>query len=181
VTTCAWLVIVVTPMWRAHVSMLVVPFALFIGRWRPTRRSALIAVACAALVAVPLQLHGLLRPPRYAGDEATIQRVLRGLPKGAWALSDDPGLVWRAGRRTTDDLVDTSMVGQQQGRYTERSVALAAADPQVCAVAVRSHLRFGAFPGLGAALERVGYHTVGPTSRDHALYVREDCRPPRTS
>jgi hypothetical protein len=181
VAVCGWLVVVVTPMWRAHVSMLIVPFALLIGRWRPNRRPVLIAGAVAALVAVPLQLHGLLAPHPYAGQEATIEAVLRDLPKGAWALSDDPGLVWRAGRRTTDDLVDTSMVGQQQGRYTQRSIAAAAADPQVCAVVVRSHLRFGAFPGLGDALERVGYHVVGSRTRDHALYVRSDCRPPRSS
>ena len=68
-----------------------------------------------------LQLDDLLRPGGYTGGEAEVVAALEDLPDGAWALSDEPGLVWRAGRRTTDDLVDPSMLRVRQGRYTEDS------------------------------------------------------------
>jgi hypothetical protein len=159
---------------------MVPPLALLVATYRPQLKVVLVA----AVVSIPLvvvQLDGLLAPGDYTGTEAEIVEALRDLPDGAWVLSDEPGLAWRAGRRTTDDLVDPSMLRVQQGRYTEASLAAAAADPRVCAVVIRSDERFGHFTGLGDRLEAEGYEvTLRSTTRagdDQRLYVRPDCDP----
>lgn len=171
-----WLVVVVTPLWRAHMSAMVAPLALLIGLYRPPARW----LAVAAVVSVPLvwvQADGLLAPGEYEGEEIQIVETLRNLPQGAWVLSDDPGYVWRAGRRTTDDLVDPSMLRVQQGRYTAESVAAAAADPRVCAVVVRSEKRFGALRGLGDRLAAHGYVVSSDFGNAQVVYTRTDCAP----
>lgn len=180
VFSAVWLIAVVSPLWRPHVSAMVPPLVLLVGLYRPPLRPTVIT----ALVCVPLllvQLDGLLLPGDYTGTEAQVVDVLRDLPAGAWVLSDEPGLVWRAGRRTNDDLVDPSTLRVQQGRYTEQSLARDAGDPRVCAVVVRSDERFGHFPGLGARLEAEGYEVAlssTTTAGDHQrLYVRSDCEP----
>lgn len=175
-----WLVFMVSPMWRPHVSAMVPPLALLLGLFAPPRKMLVIL----AVVAVPLtviQLDGLLAPGGYKGSEAEVVSILEGLPAGAWALSDEPGLVWRAGRRTTANMVDPSMLRVQQGRYTAATLADEAALPQVCAVVVRSDERFGSFPDLGELLEGEGY-TITATSRnrvgdDQRVYVKTDCDP----
>ncbi|MGB6058236.1 MAG: hypothetical protein WBF71_08210 [Microthrixaceae bacterium] len=175
-----WLVFMVSPMWRPHVSAMVPPLALLLGLFTPPRRVLLVL----AVIAVPLtaiQLDGLLAPGEYKGSEAEVVSILEGLPTGAWALSDEPGLVWRAGRRTTANMVDPSMLRVQQGRYTAATLAEDAALPQVCAVVVRSNERFGSFPDLGERLDDEGY-TVAATSRNRAgddqrVYVKTDCDP----
>jgi hypothetical protein len=155
---------------------MVPPLVLVVVLWRPPTRVALVAgLACLPLLW--LQLDGLLRPGGYTGGEAEVVGALERLPQGAWALSDEPGLVWRAGRRTTDDLVDPSMLRVRQGRYTEDSVVDAAADPRVCAVAIRSSERFGSFPGLPGHLSSEGYELVARDGPDGALYVRTLCTP----
>ena len=180
VVTLLWMVLVVSPLWRPHVSAVVPPLVLMVALYRPPLRPTLVlGVLCLPLLVV--QLDGLLAPGDYSGSEAEVVAALRELPEGAWVLSDEPGLVWRAGLRTTDDLVDPSMLRVQQGRYTEQSLAEAASDPRVCAVVVRSDERFGAFPGLGDRLAEQGYEVVGswtPRSGDaQRLYVRSDCDP----
>ncbi len=87
------------------------------------------------------------RPPATTlASEASID-VLEGLPPGALAISDDPGIVWRAGRRTPPDLVDASILRIESGNLTARSIADSAADPDVCAVVVRSTVRWGSLRG----------------------------------
>jgi hypothetical protein len=174
--TWLWLVFMVSPLWRPHVSAMVPPLVLVVALWRPPTRVALVAgVACVPLLW--LQLDGLLRPGGYTGGEAEVVASLERLPEGAWVLSDEPGLVWRAGRRTTDDLVDPSMLRVRQGRYNEDSVVDAAADPRVCAVAIRSSERFGSFPGLPGRLSSEGYELAARDGPDGALYVRTVCTP----
>jgi 4-amino-4-deoxy-L-arabinose transferase-like glycosyltransferase len=180
VVTVVWMVLVVSPLWRPHVSAVVPPLVLMVALYRPPLRPTLVlGVLCLPLLVI--QLDGLLAPGDYAGSEAEVVAALRDLPEGAWVLSDEPGLVWRAGLRTTDDLVDPSMLRVQQGRYTEDSLARAAADPRVCAVVVRSDERFGAFPGLGDRLADEGYEVAGSwtprSGDDQRLYVRSDCDP----
>ncbi|CAN5459657.1 hypothetical protein BH10ACT3_BH10ACT3_01390 [soil metagenome] len=180
IVSALWLIVVVSPMWRAHVSAMIPPLALLVALYRPPLKPAVVA----AVVSIPLlfvQLDGLLLPGDYEGSEAEVVELLRGLPDGAWVLSDEPGLVWRAGHRTSDDLVDPSMLRVQQGRYTEQSLADAAADPRVCAVVVRSDDRFGHFPGLPDRLAAEGYEVALRSSAAggdaQRVYVRQDCAP----
>lgn len=174
--TSIWLVFMVSPLWRPHVSAMIPPLVLAVAVWRPPVRVVLIAgLVCAPLLWI--QLDGLLQPRDYRGGEAEVVAALRRLPDGAWALSDEPGLVWRAGRRTTDDLVDPSMLRVRQGRYTEDSLVEAATDPRICAVVVRSPDRFGSFAGLPDRLEAEGFDVVARDGTDGVLYVRAACDP----
>jgi hypothetical protein len=75
-------------------------------------------------------------------------------------ISDDPGVVWRAGRRTPDDLVDASILRIESGRLTADSLARAAADRRVCAVLIWSH-RFADLAPLPDLLQRAGF-AAGP-------------------
>jgi len=179
----AWLValalfLVIEPaLWRNHVAHLIVPAALLLAlRPVPAR-----FVALAALVALPFQaahLGDLLAPSSYSGDEATAVEALRALPTHALAISDDPGFVWRAGRATPFDLVDTSVKRIQQGMITTAGLADAAADPNVCAVLVWSATRFGTLDGLPGALRREGYTEALRFGDSRVLYHRATCSPP---
>lgn len=174
--TLLWLTLVVSPLWRPHVAAVTLPAVLVLGIYRPPTR----VVLAAALLAVPMvvvQLDGLLAPADYTGRSAQLVEALRELPEGAWVLSDDPGVVWRAGRRTTDDLVDPSMLRLAQGRYTVASVAAAASDPRVCAVVITSGQRFGGLDGLPEELVSAGYEAVPGVGDGDVLYERRDCAP----
>ncbi len=176
VVTLAWLVLVVSPLWRPHVAAVSIPLVLVLGLYRPPVRP----LAVSLLVALPLvvvQLDGLLVTGTYDGTEAQLVRALEQLPEGAWVISDEPGVVWRAGRRTTDDLVDPSMLRREQDRYTEDSLARDAADPRVCAFIRISDQRFAHFDGLPARLEAQGYVADPAVGDGQVLYIRSDCTP----
>jgi hypothetical protein len=84
--------------------------------------------------------------------------------------------VWRAGRRTPPDLVDTSILRLESGRLTAASLARAAADRRVCALLVWSH-RFGDLPALRSLLQEAGY-TDGPGyGGPKLLWRRSSCAP----
>jgi hypothetical protein len=162
------------PMWRPHVSHLVPPIALLVARHRPPWK----AVAAAAVLVVPYHLvHAweVLHPAPYRGGSADVVAALRGLPDDALAISDDPGIVWRAGRRTSDDLVDTSVLRIETDRMDTESVMASASLPGMCAVSVRSEHRWGSFDDLPARLRSAGFHLRFVDERDRALYVREEC------
>lgn len=162
------------PMWRPHVSHLVPPIALLAARHRPP----VLVLAAAAVLVVPYHLvHAweVLQPTPYRGASATVVAALRGLPDGALAISDDPGIVWRAGRRTTDDLVDTSILRIETGRMDEDSVVEAAERSDVCAVAVRSQQRWGSFPGLPERLAAAGYQVAQDDPGGRVLYLKVAC------
>lgn len=179
-TAVVWLAVGVNPMWRSHVSGLVPPAVLVLALYAPPRRW----LRYAAIVCVPLaviQLFPIVVPGPYRNSEKAVVEVLRALPPGAWVLSDEPGLAWRAGHRTTDDLVDPSVLRIRSGRYDEDSLIEAASDERICAVVVRSDERFGSFEGLGARLDALGFV---PTSDRRVegrpgqeVYLRTDCSP----
>jgi hypothetical protein len=159
------------PMWRPHVSNLVPPIALLVARHRPPWK----LLAAAAVIVVPYHLvHAweLLDPTPYRGTSAEEVAALRQLPEGVLAISDDPGIVWRAGGRTTDDLVDASELRIQTDRMSEASVAAAAAGADVCAVVIRSEVRWGSFAGLPARLQALGYQEVLHGEGPRGLWLR---------
>jgi hypothetical protein len=164
------------PMWRPHVSQLVPPLALLVARHRPPTR----ALVAAAVLVVPYHLaHAwpVLHPTPYRDGSAQVHDLLEALPPGARAISDDPGIVWRAGRRTTDDLVDTSVLRIETGRMSSDTVMDGATSPGVCAVAVRSSQRWGSFPDLPRRLLAAGYHVALEDGRGRRLYVADRCDP----
>lgn len=179
----AWLIallifLVIEPaLWRNHVAHLIAPAALLVALHPPPVR----IVALAAMIVIPFQasnLGDILSPAPYSGDAATAVAALRSLPEHALAISDDPGFVWRSGRATPFDLVDTSVKRIQQGMITTTSVADAADDPHVCAVLVWSRSQFGSLDGLPEALWNEGYSRALRFGDDRVLYERPSCTPP---
>ena len=183
----AWLVVTVLvlaaehPLWRNHVSHLVPAAALLVAaafdRARPVRRQAAGLAAIVAVVAVPyhvVHLSELLWPAPPGRALAAAGSDLRALPDGAQIISDDPGVVWRAGRRTPHDLVDTSILRIDSGRLTGPSLARAAARRPVCAVLVWSH-RFGDLPHFPRLLEEKGYRPIARYGGAKVLFIRDAC------
>jgi hypothetical protein len=170
------------PLWRNHVAHLVPAGALLaalaLQRAGPALgRRAIVAAGLALAVAVPYHLvprREVLWPAPPRGAEAAARAGLEALPAGAWAISDEPGLVWRTGRRTPADLVDTSVLRIESGRITAASLAAAAAEPQVCAVLVWSS-RFGRFSELPRLL--TGYREAARYGGPRVLYVKAGCEP----
>ncbi len=170
------------PLWRNHVAHLVPAGALLVAfaleRAGPAlRRPAVLAGAATLVLAAPyhlLHMDDVLWPSGPRGREAAARAGLEALPAGAWAISDEPGLVWRTGRRTPADLVDTSVLRIDSGRITAASLAEAAADSRVCAVVVWSS-RFGRFTELPGLL--TGYREEARYGGPKVLYVKEPCEP----
>ena len=172
--TLVWLVVVVSPLWRPHVAAVAIPLVLVLGIYRPPAR----IMAIAAVVVVPLavvQLDGLLAPGGYTGTEAQLVEALDELPPGAWVISDEPGVVWRSGRRTTADLVDPSMLRREQGRYDSDTLTRDAEDARVCAFIRISDQRFAAFDDLPDRLVSLGFDPVEDIGDGLVLFVRQDC------
>jgi hypothetical protein len=183
----AWLGVTVVvlaaehPLWRNHVSHLVPATALLVAagfdRIRPLRRRAAVAAGVAAAAVVPyhvVHLSELLWPAPPGAALAAARSDLRALSPGAQVISDDPGVVWRAGRRTPHDLVDTSILRIESGRLTGPSLARAAAQAPVCAVLAWSH-RFGDLPHFPKLLEEKGYRPIARYGGPKVLFVREAC------
>ena len=78
--------------------------------------------------------------------------------------------MWRSGHRTPPDLVDASVLRIQTGDITSESIAAAAADPDVCAVVVRSGERWGSFEDLPDRLADAGYEVAAEDGE-----VRQRC------
>jgi hypothetical protein len=164
------------PMWRPHVSQLIPALALLAVRHRPPTKVLVLAL----VLALPYQVvHAwpMLHPTGFTGSGARVVEELAALPEGALALSDDPGLVWRAGRRTTPDLVDASKLRMETGDLTSASVAAVAAQDDVCAVAVRSRARWGSFDDLPERLEAAGYVVADEDDLGRRLFLKPDCDP----
>ncbi len=168
------------PMWRPHVSELVPPLALLVARYRPAGKPLWITTA----VVLPLSLvfaWGAITPLWYTGDEADVVAELRALPDGALAISDEPGQVWRAGHRTPDWLVDTSVLRTDSDRpslwITTDTVMDDAERPEVCAVVLWTPRFREEMEGLDERLVDAGYHLEATYSLDRRLYLRDDCNP----
>jgi 4-amino-4-deoxy-L-arabinose transferase-like glycosyltransferase len=164
------------PLWRPHVSQLIPPLVLLAARHRPPLR----AIVVAAVLVAPyhlVHLWPIVHPDGYLPSTVEVLDQLRDLPEGALAISDDPGIVWRAGRRTPPDLVDASILRMETGQITAASLARVAADPDVCAVVVRSRVRWGSFADLPSRLADEGYDiALGRGIRDR-VYVKRACHP----
>ncbi len=164
------------PLWRPHVAHLVPPVALLIARYRPPAA----AIGAAALAVAPYHVHHtwpVLHPPPFRGSAAGVERILGDLPPGALAMSDDPGLVWRAGHRTPPGLVDASILRIQAGQITGVSLGSAAAQRSVCAVVIWDPQRWGSFRDLPGRLAAAGYTVVLRDRDGHTVYRRTACSP----
>ncbi len=164
------------PLWRPHVSQLIPALVLLAVRHRPPTVVLLAALALALPYHV-VHAWPMLHPSEYSGSSARVVTQLRELPPGALAISDDPGIVWRAGRRTTPDLVDASILRIETGDLTSASVAAVAAERDVCAVVVRSGARWGSFDDLPDRLVDVGYQLTDEDDLGRTMYVKTTCRP----
>jgi 4-amino-4-deoxy-L-arabinose transferase-like glycosyltransferase len=143
-------------MWRPHIAAVMLPLALLVALRPPPLRW----FAVALIFLVPwwaIHLHDILWPSPARGDEAAVVTQMRALPNGAWVISDEPGLAWRAGRRVPASLVDGSVLRIDEHLVTTTSVARAAADPRVCAVVVWTSRYGSGLPGLPSALQHDGY------------------------
>jgi hypothetical protein len=189
-----WLVLSVmvvlteSPMWRNHVAHVAVPFALLVGVGLGVGASAERYVAVAAglaLLAAPwtvVHLGEILRPQEPTGNTARLEQRLRALPAGAMAISDTPGLVWRASRRVPDRYVDVSILRitspTKTLRLTEDDIVHDARRADVCAVVRWSDKRFTQFPELGRRLRQEGYRPELRRPRSpEVLWRKVRCRP----
>ncbi len=68
-------------------------------------------------------LHAILVPSGYRGNDAALMIRLRAFPTNAQVISDDPGYVYRAGLRTPKLMNDTSQKRIDQHMLTTASVA----------------------------------------------------------
>ncbi len=166
------------PMFRNHLAALVAPFALLVARYRPSWR----AVVITAIITIPYQayqLRPLLVPKDYEGDAATVVDALRKLPDRAWVLSDEPGLIWRAGKGTDPFFVDPSVLRiglpVKEDAYDEHRLLEAAANPRECAVVVWAPVRFGTFTTLPQHLVELGYEQTEDFGHGRGLWIRPHC------
>lgn len=169
------------PMFRNHLTALVAPLALLVARFRPSWR----VVAVTAIVTLPIQawqLRPLLAPEDYDGRAAVVVDHLRRLPEGAWALSDEPGFTWRAGKATAPFFVDPSVLRIRSKvdeiLIDEDRVVRAAANPRQCAVVIWAPVRFGSLPTIPERIEDLGYERVEDFGDGRGVWVRPDCDPP---
>jgi hypothetical protein len=167
-------------MFRNHLAALVAPLALIVARFRPSWRAVVITVLVTAPFQI-FQLRPLLLPEDYKGDAATVVDALRALPDGAWALSDEPGFIWRAGKATDPNFVDPSVLRidspVKEIKITEKNLLEAAANPRQCAVVVWAPIRFGRFTTLPQGLEQLGYEQTEDFGRGRGMWVRPECDP----
>jgi len=164
-----------SPLWRPHISQLIPALALLAARHRPP----LPALALTAVLVVPYHVAHVwevLHPTAYSVRSDQTLAILRAMPAGALAMSDDPGIVWRAGRLTPPDLVDASILRIESGDLTSASIARAAANPGVCAVVVRSSVRWGSFEDLPGRLAAEGFEVALGDGRGSRVYLSSACR-----
>ena len=146
------LVLVLEPaLYRNHLAAIVPPLSLLAAVLIRSPRVLLVLLVLLAPWSVH-NLHSILVPSGYRGEDAALMIRLRALPSDAQVISDDPGYVYRAGLRTPKLMNDTSQKRIDQHMLTTASVAHSAADPHVCAVVVWT-VRFAhELHGLPAAL-----------------------------
>lgn len=182
-------------LWRNHLAHLVAPIALFVvaasrevvgrhelaGHGARSRRGVGAIVVVTLVVGAIVQtsfLASILFPPAYGGANRAAVDALGHLPESARVVSDEVGLVWRADRRTPDDLVDMSIKQFQQGRIDLERLTATAARRDVCAFLVWSDRHLGAVAGLAEALERTGYTATerfDGARGARRLWVKRDC------
>ena len=146
-------------LWNNHISIMAPPAALLIACHLPPWR----VVAIALVLSIPLQVAGMTsiyNPKPVSGDD---KRAVRALSRAgdSWALSDTPGLVWRAGSSTDPWFVDNSELrittSNAALQITSKMLAAAASQKRVCMVVITSERRWGSFPDLPKRLYMLGY------------------------
>jgi hypothetical protein len=171
------LVLVLEPaLYRNHLAAIVPPLAVLAAVLVRLPR-VLLAVLFLLAPWSAHNLHSILVPAGYRGDDAALMIRLRALPSDAEVISDDPGFVYRAGLRTPKLMNDTSQKRIDQHMLTTASVSRAAADPRVCAVVVWTDRFARELPGLPAALRRVGLVPADSYPHDRRLWLRPTCPP----
>ena len=166
----------VHPLWRPHVAHLVIPVSLLAVLCRPPLRATVLAALVGALsLWLPASLP-VLWPEPYRPAEAEAIEVLRQLPDGALAISDEPGLVHRAGRLTPPGWVDGSILLVESERITADSIVAEATQPDVCAVVVWS-TRWGGFDDLAERLLAADYTVAAQPQGTKVVYVKDTCAP----
>jgi hypothetical protein len=161
------------PLWRNHVAHLA-PAAAVLIALRPPPPRWLVAALAVTLPWHVVHNQRVLWPRPYGPRAALAVHDLRSLRPGAWAISDEPGLVFRAGRRTPPDLVDASRLRIDERRITTESLVAAARDQRVCTVLVWSR-RFGRLPGLPEALQGAGFVAVRQYDGGRTLFAKNRC------
>jgi 4-amino-4-deoxy-L-arabinose transferase-like glycosyltransferase len=146
-------------MWRAHVAHLVPPLAL-LAALRPPPWKVLVVAGVLTVPFAIMSNTSILWPGGYTGEQAALVAHLQKFPSGAQFISDDPGLVWRAGHDTPGNFADTSFQRLDDGSITQTSLVEAAAAREVCGVIVTSPQHFGRLGGLPDALAAHDYHPV---------------------
>jgi hypothetical protein len=169
------LVLVLEPaLYRNHLAAIVPPLALLTAALARSPRVLLVMVVLLAPWSAH-NLHSILVPSGYRGDDAALMIRLRALPSNAQVISDDPGFVYRAGLRTPKLMNDTSEKRIDQHLLTTASVARTAANPRVCAVVVWTTRFAGELPGLPAGLRRAGLVPADRYGHNRTLWLRSSC------
>ena len=160
--------------WRPHVAFLIAPLVLLVA----LRPPPLVALLVGAIVLAPWywsNVHPMLWPDPYNRAEQAAVDALHGLPAGSLAISDEPGLLWRANRLTVPYFDDSSVKRIEQGQITAVKLQNAAAKPDVCGVLVWTS-RYGKLE-LGPRLAQLGYEVRARYGGPRVLYEKRDCRP----
>jgi hypothetical protein len=161
-------------MFANHLAAIVLPLALVAAVRPPPSRW----LAVALVVLVPWEIanqRDILWPAHVTGVDAQVVAHLRRLPPGSEAISDNPGLVWRAGLTTPAQMNDTTDMRVFQGGITTEVVAAAALSGHTCAVVITPG-GFGVqLPGVRAAIGSEGYHLARAWGNDRELWLRP-CR-----
>ena len=160
--------------WRPHVAFLIAPLALLVAL-RPPPVIALVIGAAVVMPSYWSNVHSMLWPDPYSRAEQAAVDALHGLPAGSLAISDEPGLLWRADRLTVPYFDDSSIKRIEEGQITAVKLQNAAARPNVCGVLVWTS-RYGNLD-LGPRLAQVGYEVTARYGGPRVLYERRACRP----
>jgi hypothetical protein len=166
-----FIVLLHSPLFVQHLTVLVPPVAVLAARWRPP----VVVLILLALLVVPGQGDRLdWRLSAFPPDPASAPAValLRAIePHDARVISDSPGLAWQAGRLVPPALVDTSFERIRAGSLTPDAVTRAAQDPNVCAVVFWS----GRFDALGGVRGHLPGYRVALAAGPRTIYLRDDC------
>jgi hypothetical protein len=169
------LVLVLEPaLYRNHLAAIVPPLALLAAALARSPRVLLVLLVLLAPWSAH-NLHSILAPSGYHGDDAALMIRLRALPSDAQVISDDPGYVYRAGLRTPKLMNDTSQKRIDQKMLTTASVAHAAAGAHVCAVVVWTNRFAKELHGLPAALRNDGLVPADRYAHHRVLWLRPTC------
>jgi len=146
-------------LWNNHIAILAPPAAILISCHLPPWRAVVIAL----VLAIPLQVSGMTQiynPKPPSGDDALAIRAISTIGS-SWALSDTPGLIWRAGASSDPWFVDNSELrittSNETLKITSELLLEAAAQQRVCMLVITSEKRWGSFPDLPRGLSKMGY------------------------